>query len=90
MSRHNDLQKVTLSEEGKQIAKKYYEKKPFIKELPETSGIDEKVLENNKKFLQFQVEVEAHKIQKSETPPEQPGTIPKLPIPKTWMDEKKA
>ena len=87
MSRHNSLQKVNISEEGRRIAKKYYEEKQPISELPEMEGVEDKVPEQNKKYLRFQVEMEAGKIQKTETPPEHPGKIPKLPVLKSWMDE---
>lgn len=86
-SQQSTLQKVSLSEEGRENAKRYYEKKELIKELPDSIDADKRIIEENEKYLKFQVELEARKVKTSSKVPPEPAKIPKLPIPKTWLDE---
>lgn len=87
LSHHSSLQKVELSQEARRNATKYYQDKEKIKELPEVEA-EENISANSKKFVRFQAELEAGKIQNIKNTPKQPGKIPKLPVPKSWWDKK--
>ncbi len=72
------LQRVELSEKGKERAEKHYRKRRPVKSLsPDSRPLEGK----RKEYVQFQKEVAASRHIPAKSPPKPPGRILKLPKP---------
>ncbi len=76
----NPQQKAVISSKGRQQAKELYsDRNPAATLHKKNPAADSKSAEESEKYLEFQKEVQARRLLKSDYQPKNPGKILKLP-----------